>query len=589
MLPTHREALRNWGHGAAVFVVGGLAVHGAKAIISEPGGIVSLDDGPNTLLSCAVGARSGAGTAASPHQFTSRLRKYNSKGISQDWTVVNPSVSQRARINCFTSSALTGGTVVEGPDSTDSDGDNSTATCPSDKPFGAYQACRMNYANANVTTYVYRTTPCGDGITSITSNPDPIQLTGSASAVYYNAAGVATMWKWNDTHAQGSVDMTDLGIPFFSAGRMYYAFGDTKPSAPGTTYDRHSTIAAKAAGNYDPYSQAFSSWENVTPGSTPPFARQLIPNDSALAGESPIPTAAWAISEVDSGGVSHEYRYMHFMSVQDWRGPADPGSSSALADGFAMNIYRSSIARSIDGGAWARFDSGVPATPCSATAGLWWCPSSNFTSVAAWHDNTPQSTASPDSYIYFAGIKVHRNMGYSDSNVKLMRVKATKATIENKNQYQYWIGTSSPPSGCTTAPWCSGDESIAATLKDSAGNNLDHVRELSLSYNSYANRFVLMYLRAGQPYFEQTWLAMYQATALTGPWTSVASGGPWGTSSNPLPWVLTMYGPFMHDRNNAYQGQHMIFSLSENYLPNEPYNVATWIAYVTRGVKQGCQ
>jgi hypothetical protein len=410
---------------------------------------------------------------------------------------------------------------------------------------------------------VYLGTPCGNDVAVINNVKYVGQETGG-SISYLKADGTVAGPLINNTYAAANVLSTDLGNIFFSAGTMYYAFGDTNPAIGGV--QRHSVLASTLP--VDP-SRGISllDWENK-PGGT---ANQVIPGVACPTcsfpdgKDSPIPSGGWAITETISG-VTHTYRYMWFMSVKNWSSP--PALQICLPQGnpnctwqsanVSLGLNNASIAVSIDGGQWQRLDSSVS-----------WGANSNFTNVAAYVDPTGIGDGSSAGYVYFLGIKANGNMPNSTSHIKLARVRATSTAIKTQSSYQYWKRS--------TQTWVT-SETDADELIISGGPILSNVRELSVAYDSYANRFLLMFLHANSQLNghgavtcdpTNTYLEIYTSPTLNGRWTAAATGG--AGSGNPLPNVCSMYAPLIHDRNLEF-GNRVYFLLSEAI----PYQVGLW-------------
>jgi hypothetical protein len=214
----------------------------------------------------------------------------------------------------------------------------------------------------------------------------------------------------------------------------------------------------------------------------------------------------------------------------------------------------------MDDGPWTRLDQ---------TLGVSWAAGSNFTNVYAYHDIPGDITSGSlaAGYIYILGIKADGNMGDSTSGIKLMRVKAEHAKITNKAQYEYWNGST----------FVANSENSAVHIVDAS----HHVRELSVAYNSYANRFMLMFLHANG--FDDTYLEILQAEKLTSSWSTVITGPP---SEGGLAFSLGSYAPLVHDRFLYNSGNWFNYLVS--YHPEGPYNVALWQASIARNSFSPC-
>lgn len=561
------KCLCNWAIGSVVAFALAATSPNALGATSHDGTRVGVDNGDNAIQVCEPGTiYTIAGTNQSRHVST--FTNYSSDGTAAH-QVYSSIATQRAAMNCYSDPGHTTGlTLATGAYSIHGSG----VTCPSGAPYGAYASCAVQ---SNQQPFVYLGTPCGNGVSRIYNMRYIGQETGS-SISYLGPNGAPTGPLINNTYATANVASTDLGNIFFSAGTMYYAFGDTNPASGGV--QRHSVLAKSLP--VDPSGGIyFFDWENK-PGGT---ANQIIPGIACPScgfpdgKDSPIPSGGWAITET-IGGVKHTYRYLWFMSVKNWSSPPallmclptnDPNCTWQSVN-VSVGLNNASIAVSVDDGQWQRLDSSVS-----------WGADSNFTNVAAYVDPTGIGDGSSPGYVYFLGIKANGNLPNSTSHIKLARVRATSAAIRTQSSYQYWKRSAQT--------WVN-NESDADYLIISGGPVLSNVRELSVAYDSYANSFMLMFLHANSQLNGQgavvcdptnTYLELYTSPTLNGRWTAAATGGV--GSGNPLPNVCSMYAPLLHDRNLEYGGR-AYFLLSEAL----PYQVGLWSFDVSPKVADGC-
>ncbi|MEW6158758.1 MAG: DUF4185 domain-containing protein, partial [Verrucomicrobiota bacterium] len=212
-----------------------------------------------------------------------------------------------------------------------------------------------------------------------------------------------------------------------------------------------------------------------------------------------IPKDANDFTIIPNGGISiGDKLYIHYQRILQW-GPG-PGQWSANGSGIALSV-----------------DHGQTWTKTSM-----WNGQSGFVQAALYRSG---------GYVYFFGIPAGRFGG-----VKLARV--TEANILNLNSYRYWTGST----------WSS-NQSSAATLVAAP------VGELSVAYNSFLGRYIMLYLNENSDSIQ-----IRTASALTGPWSAPIDV----LFSGSLP---GFYAPMLHP--NFSSGQDIYFALSSW----EPYNV----------------
>lgn len=512
--------------GVAALVLGGSAGT-ARANASSWGKYVGFPDGNNATWWCgASSVNTGSGGRQS---LTTSLQRVASDGTVGAF-VANGWLTQRGRAQCFATSALTGAsTTVTSGWSTDPNNDQvTTPLCPSDKPFIGFPRCQQD---SLFTFYVYGGSPCGNGISAINTAIRMGQLTGAA-------AEFPGLPLYNNTSASGSVGGTDLGNIFFNAGKMYFAFGDSFEGGVGSGLWRSNTLFSSS--DFDPTNGITFDGFEFNP-STPNVAKELIfgAHQAEEVGEvTAIPSGSFAITEPNGDN----YRYMWFFSAYDW--------TPALVTNY------SSIAYSKNGGAWSK---------TAADARPVWASNSQFALGGVWHNRT-------NGWLYFFGTQ--GQMPDSNSAVRLAAVQAKHAFITDKTKYWYWTGT-------TWVQDTNGDmvESLPGTYGSTADliSPTRHPRgELTVAYNSYANRLTMLFLNTSTGTVE-----LWQSSNLTGPWTAVSTGSALPNPNNaPFGYAPLMDELYMTDRGRDV---HFVYSQWEPI-----YNVAQWKFTVTRSTLNSC-
>jgi len=184
-----------------------------------------------------------------------------------------------------------------------------------------------------------------------------------------------------------------------------------------------------------------------------------------------IPTGGFSVTEK---GLTTQY--VSYMSVKEWKVGGDNDSWSC---------YHSELVKSDDcGKTWQR-------------TGVKWSGESNFVQVAF---------EKHDGFVYMWGTKSGRH-----SQVCLAKVP--EGSVLNKGAYQYWNGSG----------W-SYDESAAAPVTNG------EVSEMTVRYNSYYKRYIMMYLSVKQRH-----LVYRDAASPEGEWSAekIILNGTYGPSIHP--------------------------------------------------------
>ncbi|MEV4310678.1 DUF4185 domain-containing protein [Actinocrispum sp. NPDC049592] len=257
----------------------------------------------------------------------------------------------------------------------------------------------------------------------------------------------------NPTDTRWGVFGADLGHTFLHRGKIAMVFGDT--------------LGGPAADDF--WSVPHEDWRSNTMGwITPPYspARGLVLS-SMVTDKPGHAKELLASKKVDNdeqtviptfGASVNDTMYLHYMSVKHW---GQPGH---------WDLNHSGLAYSDDQGqTWTK------------DPGLMWPADSNFGQVAIVESFGHQ---------YFFGIPGGRYGG-----VQLARVRSYR--FSDFSAYEYWNGTRWTPS-----------RADAATIVP------PNVGELSVRWNSYYRRWVMMYLDDPNGL-----ILLRTASQLTGPWS----------------------------------------------------------------------
>lgn len=220
-----------------------------------------------------------------------------------------------------------------------------------------------------------------------------------------------------------------------------------------------------------------------------------------------IPREGYEVTCIPTGGFSVTDKglttqYVSYMSVKEWKVGGDNDSWSC---------YHSELVKSEDSGrTWQR-------------TGVKWDGGSNFVQVAFVVNG---------GTVYMWGTKAGRH-----SNAYLAKVP--EGSVLNKDAYQYWNG----------AGW-SYDENSAAPVTNG------EVSEMTVRYNTYYKRYIMMYLTVNQRY-----LVYRDAAAPEGEWSAEK------------PVLKGTYGPSIHPW--FCDGRDLWF-VSSSVTSNPSVNYNTW-------------
>ena len=362
---------------------------------------------------------------------------------------------------------------------------------------------------------VLTVTACSTGgAVTIDADPDkPFRLSGVSNVT--EIAQLTGPDAINDT-ASVSVAGTDLGSMVNVGERTLFLFGDTfgerdPESIGGQGEFWRSNVAAWSTDDDPSDGITFDGWVEDDIG----LAAALIEGDhdaNGAGGEvTKIPTHGFAVGETI---------YVAYMSVRYW---GDPG---------AWEANHSALIASRDGGeTWKP----VP--------DVRWPGDSGFIqfSVVAGRDEGRD-------YLYIWGIPAGR---FGD--VRLMRVPAATADVEDQGAYEYFAGVASD------RPMWSHDIDDAQPVVEGT------IGEHSVMWSEYLERWVMTYSDAGNAYIRE---------GVT----------PWGPWAEPIELISVgdypgLYSPYLNPRYVGDGGKTIYFTLSLW----GPYNVFWFSAELDRG------
>ena len=198
---------------------------------------VGYSPGFDAIYACEPSI-AGTGSSSSPQSVQSRMRFIPSdSNVAIVDNATTNSGRQRSRVKCFATLARTGTyQVVTSGWSTDGARDAASATCPSTRRYAAQPQCQIDGATDGGTLFtlqfVYEGSDRGRGRRH--HQGDAIgQLTGATSGTrfqrYQVPPGFPAPSPFPQLNSTNTVFVggTDIGAPFFSAGKLHFAFGDT--------------------------------------------------------------------------------------------------------------------------------------------------------------------------------------------------------------------------------------------------------------------------------------------------------------------------------------------------------------------------
>lgn len=362
---------------------------------------------------------------------------------------------------------------------------------------------------------------CDSGSALTADGAAPLRTDTAAPFLLTGVANVTQIAKLtgpdaiNETLSVG-VAGTDLGSMATIGDETFFFFGDTfgdrDPLSSGGQGGLWRSNTSAVTTDDDPSDGiTFDAWRPVDGiGMAGPVAEGLHQGDNA--GEvTKIPTYGFAVDDT---------LYVYYMSVRHW------GAAGAWDANY------SALAKSTDHGvSWTVLDSPQ------------WPGDSGFIQVAV------ARVAEGDAdYLYFWSIPAGRF-----GAVRLMRVPAEVAAVEDAASYTYFAGTDADG-----APVWSADRDDATVVLDGT------VGELSVMWSTYLGRWLMSYSDAGNAYLREG----------TTPW------GPWGKPVEMISYADApgLYAPFMNPRYVSDDGSRIYFTLSLW----DPYNVFWYSADLTK-------
>ncbi|APT93712.1 hypothetical protein CPHO_06520 [Corynebacterium phocae] len=276
----------------------------------------------------------------------------------------------------------------------------------------------------------------------------------------------------DQTHSRWGITSTDLGVAYADGATTYLAFGDTGKCAPNNEFWRSNVLARTNDRNFG---DGLTLTQALTPKgwSADGDAREFIGSRKEDNVEmTTIPTAGIVVDGI---------HYVDYMSVRHWGAPGQWDTNYAATvtstDGANWSISPGSVR-----------NNGLPAlTPDGSAFDLGY----DRLQMAAFVE---PHFADEGDYIYRLSTP---NGRFGSAYLS----RAARAQFPDEDAFEYWDGdrwTSSP----------------ADLLLPKAAIFGPRVSELSVTYNSYLNLYVAMYLHEGKGMVVRT------APRLNGPWSA---------------------------------------------------------------------
>lgn len=325
------------------------------------------------------------------------------------------------------------------------------------------------------------------------------KLTGPSRAVQW----VTGPRSPNHTDTRFSITATDVGVPWDNgSGQVLMAFGDTWGKCAGQMVWRHNTmLRSDGAANLD----KGVTFPNAIPGSVrsgasvtaahPTFAQPML---------NAIGIRNTEVGKIPTGGISiGGVQYLSYMSIHKW-GP--PGR-------WVTNYSAIAVSRD-NGQTWATDNNTIRANLELTIPGV--------SQVEQGHGRFQLGAfLRSGGYVYQYGTPNGRFGAAFVSRV-------LPGDILNLNRYQYFAGNR----------WSSAPADAVPIVRQP-------VAEMSVAYNSYLGRFVMLTEQAGD-------IVLRTAPSPVGPWT-----GP--RTVVPASQTQGLYAPYIHPRAT---GQNLYFVAS---------------------------
>lgn len=302
---------------------------------------------------------------------------------------------------------------------------------------------------------------------------EPFELTASKAKKIARVTGATlegeTIPNPNQTHTNYGLTATDLGVIWNATTdpnkkKVMIAFGDSYDDGwggfggGGDPEGWRGNVLAISEDTNLSDGLTFSSM--ITEENNDSYAKEIIYSEHDTSGN-----GDW--TAIPTAGVSVGTRhFIHYMQIKNW------------GENGRWNTNFSEIAYSDDEGQnWTK-------------SGVKWDATSKFAQAAY---------LKKDGYVYMFGTPAGRF-----DNAYLARVAEKDILV--KERYEYWNGSG----------WTEGDESAAAAVVDAP------VSELSVVYNSYYDKYIMMYLNENRYA-----MVIRSSSSLTEGWsaeTEVATG-----------------------------------------------------------------
>lgn len=344
--------------------------------------------------------------------------------------------------------------------------------------------------------------------------PDSFQLTATKAKKIARVTGPTlegeSLPNPNQTHENYALRATDLGIIWDATTssdkkKVMMAFGDSYDDGwggfggGGEREGWRGNLLAISEDTDLSDGLTFSSM--ITREDNDKFAKEIIHSEHDTSGNGDF-------TAIPTAGITvGERHFIHYMQIRNW------GAAGR------WNINFSEIAYSDDEGQnWTK-------------SGVKWGAKSKFGQAAYVKEN---------GYVYMFGTPSGRM-----DNAYLARVK--EENVLDKEKYEYWDGKA----------WIEDDETAAAPVIEAP------VSELSVAYNSYYGKWIMVYLNE-----DRYAIVMRSSSSLTDGWsaeTEIATGKeypglygsyihPWTNDGKDLYFVMSEWGPYnvvlMHSKLN---------------------------------------
>jgi|GEM_PF-6332692 len=502
-------------------------VEAAPSLFYAHAGVVQDDDSTiwcRTLVSSENRARVEASLVRVPSDIAEPLTERASL----------QSGSLRARVSC---TQLADGSGAREELTSDAAPALVTLQCPDHLPFAQPATCQIDaqsgsyvYLPAETSTDHVPRAQAGASIKGITRAEPCSQVTGH-EAKYAPPPGYPTveLLPTNQDLMRGAaVAGTDEGAPFLAGGKLHFVFGDTTDLVTNSQFEmglqpvstQRSNVLA-ATSDFDPSDGLRFDTFETRPGSS--RAIEVVPSRHDQTEVTAIPLAGVGLTTPQR----EQYRILWYVSIQQWENALLQTPTTASYSGFAYSRNGSPD--------WTR----LPAPSPQSAA--------DFGPGAIWFDRLHR-------YLYLFGIRP------ASGPVRLARVPASFDALVDPAAREYWNGTS----------WIRGDAGAAHDILP-VTPQFTARSEISVAFNAAAGVWTMMLLNASTNLALRNpgQLELWQAPAVTGPWTKVDADAQLPRGSGDA----ASYGPMMSEHLMRDGGREVYF-LSSQWWP--VYNVHLW-------------